>query len=712
MLRRVSHPLVLLVLLGSVSASAQSDALLEAVRVHREGVVDQARAELDQCVASKCQSAGSLTLLTAMLELSAGHPDVAADRLRNATVEKALKPFQAWYLGEAQSWSGQMTAAVKTLQGARKAAPPWLQQKIDRRLAELLVATGQAKKALPLLEADPDLTQRPEALFTRALAREATRQNARADWINLATRFPTHPAGRSAMARLADWKPTFEEALTRAQALWSGGDVAGALALIDALEPPSKSAKARVALVRGQVLLTRGRERDAEAQQNLAQAMEGPDWVAAQALNSSARRFMRLSDHARAREVFHTLDEKYPTDPAADDAAYLAAWLAMVSREFPVAISEFAAYEEHHPASKKRDEARWFRAFSHFRARQYADAREVLLSLVADFPRSSLVPQALYWAARSAQLSKQAADAGVPRPDVASEYHRVLGSFPGTFYGLLASERLAELGEDAPLPFALEPKQLVVKRPAALDLAATLTRAGLFSDAAQEIAAALQKMPADGALEWGHALQALGEYGPAHTIATRRLWGAVYAQHSPEAVALMYPRAFRPSVEKWSAEYGVDPALVWAIMRRESAFSPEVTSSADARGLLQLIPATLQGVLRGLKLPEEDPATLYSPDWNVRLGTWYLDALTDRLQHPTLVAGAYNGGPEAVVKWATERADEPLDQWVEAIPFKETRGYVKQVTVDLFIYRQLYGTGARQHLSLEVPKAIGAGVSF
>ena len=205
-------------------------------------------------------------------------------------------------------------------------------------------------------------------------------------------------------------------------------------------------------------------------------------------------------------------------------------------------------------------------------------------------------------------------------------------------------------------------------------------------------------------------MQALGDFGAAHTIAARHLWGAVYTQRAPEALSLMYPRAFRSSVETWALAHDVEPSLAWAIMRRESAFAPEVTSSADARGLMQIIPPTARSIALELKVPPADDAELYSPEWNIRLGTWYLRALTARLHHPTLVAAAYNGGPGSVARWAKERGEEQLDQWVEEIPFKETRGYVKQVTCDLFIYRQLYG-GNVQRLSLTIP-APGTGVDF
>ncbi len=697
-------------------ASAQSPALLEHVRVHRPNLVAAARAELDACVATSCPSADRLALLTGFLELSEGDATAAATRLAASTPPKGLEPFHAWYLGEAQAWSRDADGAIKTLTKARKTAPKWLAPRIDRRLAELSLEVGQPARARALLDADPEVTKLPELLYTRALAREALKLTAlaKADWKALAIRFPTHPHGVAAQQKLEAanaWNLTFDEQITRAEYLLGGGDARGCLAALEGLKAPVEKSKAKVpakvaklALLRGQALLSRGKEQDAAAQAALAIAADGPPGIAAPALMLSARRLMRLGDNTAARAAFHRVDDTYPEDPQAEEAGYLAAWMAMNAGELEVAVREFEAFETKHPTAKRLDEARWFRGFSFVRAKNYAAAREVLVSLVTDFPKSSLVPQALYWAARSAELGKTK---GV---DVNAEYRAVLSSWPGGFYGLLASERLQERGVDAALPFAVEPKSLVVKRPAALDLAAALAETGLYRDAAAEVSRALGQMPSADALTWGHALQALGDFNAAHTIAARKLWGPVYVQRAPEALALMYPRAFRTSVETWAQQHGIEPSLAWAIMRRESAFAPEVTSIADARGLMQLIPPTAKNIAQQLKLPPADAAELYSPEWNIRLGTWYLRALQDRLKHPTLVAGAYNGGPNAVAKWATERGDEPLDLWVEQVPYKETRGYVKQVTVDLFIYRQLYGYESTP-LSLQIPPP-GDGVNF
>ena len=98
---------------------------------------------------------------------------------------------------------------------------------------------------------------------------------------------------------------------------------------------------------------------------------------------------------------------------------------------------------------------------------------------------------------------------------------------------------------------------------------------------------------------------------------------------------------------------------------------------------------------------------------NIRYGAWYLSRLMERFGHPVLAAAAYNAGATAAVKWATERRTLPLDLFVETIPYKETRAYVKQVVSDLFLYHSFYGNGTdAPRLSLQVPEPAKDGVAF
>jgi soluble lytic murein transglycosylase len=148
-------------------------------------------------------------------------------------------------------------------------------------------------------------------------------------------------------------------------------------------------------------------------------------------------------------------------------------------------------------------------------------------------------------------------------------------------------------------------------------------------------------------------------------------------------------------------------------MRRESAFRPEVASAADARGLMQLIPPTGTAIAEKLSEPKPNPADLFAPDLNIRYGSWYLGQLMKRFTNPVLVAAAYNAGPKATAKWAKEKGSLPLDLFVEEIPFRETRGYVKQVVADLYLYRTFYGGGAAlPPLTLTVPAPAAEGVNF
>ncbi|MFP2929036.1 lytic transglycosylase domain-containing protein, partial [Pyxidicoccus sp. 3LG] len=248
----------------------------------------------------------------------------------------------------------------------------------------------------------------------------------------------------------------------------------------------------------------------------------------------------------------------------------------------------------------------------------------------------------------------------------------------------------------------------------AVELAVELTRAGLFRDAADEVEAhAARLRSADQALPFAHALLKLGEYGHAHAVAARHLWGRAFGSREPDALAAFYPQAFANAVEQAASLHQVDPFLVWAIMRRESAFKPEVMSAADARGLMQIIPPTATAIAERLEEPAPAPADLFSPERNIRYGAWYLSRLMQRFSHPVLAAAAYNAGPGPTVKWARERGSLPLDLFVETIPFKETRGYVKQVVADLFLYHSFYGkAGEPLRLSLKVPEPSVEGVSF
>lgn len=708
------------VLTLALPCAAQSSALLEAVRIQKPGVEALAADELSRCEAHRpkpCAERASLALLTGALTLAANDAVRAAALLQRAPPPKGLEAVQAWYLAEALAYAEQPTAALAALRKVGERAPPWLKRRARPREGELLLRTGQAKKALPLLDAWVKADGGAEALWPRALARLRTgaRALALADLQRLVVAFPAHPHAALAAAlrgELGDAAPLSEsDRFTRAAALLASGEARAALRELDTLTATGDAERARRALLRAQALLAVGKE--ADALEALRTAERGDEATAAEAMLTRARRLLRANQHEEARAAFLAVEQRFPQHAAADEAGYFAAWLLLQDARDLEGAAAFASFEAQHPDSRKRDEARWFRGYALLRGGKPKEARAALLSLADDFPRSSLVPQARYWAARALEASGSS-DAGKPTDagtGAEAEYAGLVRSAAGSFYAALASERLTELGLPVPATFSQPPKPANAVSVPALALALQLNRTGLLRDAQEEVQALLASVGAADAERYAQALQAHGDFGNAHALAARHLWGATYTAQAPEAVGLMYPRAYEASVVSHAAAATLDPHFAWAIMRRESAFKPGVTSSADARGLMQIIPPTARAIATRLKLPEPDPDELYGPDTNVRFGTWYLGALLQRFGHPALAAAAYNAGPSNVLRWLTARGHLPLDRFVEEIPFKETRGYVKQVMADYVVYQKLYG-GDVKRLALALPKPAASGVEF
>jgi soluble lytic murein transglycosylase len=702
---------------------AQSAELREAVRLQRPGATSRAQAELDACVEKRrapCAEAGSLGLLVGTLLLSDGAPAEAAAVLARHAPPELLAPYHAYALGQARFYTRDYARAAEDFRRASGApgAPETLAQRAGVRLGEALLLAGRPAEALPLLDAAVQRLGTPELLLQRAQARAAGGDAAgaladlEAVWVGAPASALAEQA-EALRARLSGpgaFAPAAEARLQRARGLLEAEREEAALAELDAARKApglkwTAELVARRALLRGRTLYAL--KRDKEARAELARAMKGPPAVAAEAAYAEARRTLRTDDRAKARAQMALVDRRFPKEPEADDAAFYVGWLHLQDGQHDAAVAAFGDFEKRHPRSRRRDEVRWFAALARLEQGRPAEARALLSALVADFPRSSLVPQARYWMARSLQLTGA---------DAAGEYAALVEAFPHTYYALLARARLAEAGQKPPAGFPEPPRARPPAEPppGELALARALMGAGLFRDAADEVDARVRAVrTAAEALRLGHALAAMEQHGAAFALANRFLWADAFGRKDPEALSLFYPRAWAPSVEPEATRTSVEPFLVWAIMRRESAFKPDAYSSADARGLMQLIPPTASAIARELGQEPPAPADLFSPGVNVRYGAWYLARLLERFKHPALAAAAYNGGPPAVLRWVGERREKPLDLFVEQMPYKETRAYVKQVLADLHLYRSFYGgPGAVSPLSLEVPAPATSGVAF
>ena len=229
--------------------------------------------------------------------------------------------------------------------------------------------------------------------------------------------------------------------------------------------------------------------------------------------------------------------------------------------------------------------------------------------------------------------------------------------------------------------FAETHKTKCPELPAAIDLASV----GLYELSGELVA--------DCRATQHRAISARAEDWRALFLVTQDLHhGARYTYGMEGAEAIAWPPAHKHHVLAWSRTYDVDPYLVLGLMRAESLYRSKALSHAGAVGVMQIMPATGSKVAHLLDEPSYSPAVLEEPPTNIRYGTFYLGALLTRFEGcwPMAVA-SYNAGPVNVSSWYRSwRGDIALDDWVEQIPYKETRGYVKRVGSYYATYTAMY----------------------
>ncbi|MCI9015622.1 MAG: lytic transglycosylase domain-containing protein [Clostridia bacterium] len=153
----------------------------------------------------------------------------------------------------------------------------------------------------------------------------------------------------------------------------------------------------------------------------------------------------------------------------------------------------------------------------------------------------------------------------------------------------------------------------------------------------------------------------------------------------------IYPTKYSEYVYKYAKEYNIDPLLVFAIIKAESNFNPNVISSSKAIGLMQLMDATAEEIARKLNITFQEKSSLYNPELNIQLGVKYFSNLLKEYNNNQLLAlTAYNAGIGNVKNWIEQGIIKPDGSDIENIPFKETNNYVRKILRDYKIYKELY----------------------
>jgi soluble lytic murein transglycosylase len=412
--------------------------------------------------------------------------------------------------------------------------------------------------------------------------------------------------------------------------------------------------------------------------------------------------------------LYRRLAREFPAHAYADDALFFAADLLARNGRVDEARTALLKLARDYPKGDYRDEARFRAAWLSRGAGDVDGAIAQLLAVEEDERDPYEHARAAYWRARLLAGKGEAGGRAARAiwSDLATRY-------ASDYYGLLARARLAEDGDAPPLPTATASAAPGDARwatgPLADDphLAAgiLLLRMGLRAEAAEELnavdlgrAAASGGEATDALLLVADLLDRAGDHRSSHHLLRTQARAALRRaplDGNARAWRVAYPLAFRQHVERWAPEAGVPVDLLQALMREESALDPRIVSPAGAIGLTQLMLPTAQQVARRLKLPRPTPSALMIPEVNVRIGARYLGDLLRRFDGSVALAlAAYNAGGGSVSRWLDQRGDRDLDEFVEEIPFEETRGYVKRVLRSFAAYQLLYGEAQHEALRL------------
>jgi soluble lytic murein transglycosylase len=484
---------------------------------------------------------------------------------------------------------------------------------------------------------------------------------------------------------------TVEEGLTQAQRLADAGEASAAIRAFESLlaQATEPGVRHRI-LVRLAPILGRS-PRGPEAVPLLQAALaEPPTPARPQLLAELGRLLARTGQQAAAVPVLEQLLTESPESPLAPDAALNLARARLELRQPEAARATLQRLLAAYPDSGAAPSARWELAWIEYRAGRLRDAALAFRQLSAMGTPARL--GGLYWAGRSL-------DAAGEKTAAAALYREIQGVGPNTYYGLLAARRGP--GRAAP---SVAPAVQLVSNPLALlapephyRKAEALASAGFDIQGLAELEALGAASFSDPDRAWGLAI-AFAQFGePGRSLrALRRAFGGAADGGAPGLTArfwqLYYPLGYADTVWDQAQRAGLDPYFVAAVIREESSYDPRARSWVGAVGLMQLMPDTARLVAREAGLVYDEPASLWDPGLNIALGTRYIATLRGRFQEPLLAVASYNAGPHRVQRWLADRPTADVEEFVDQIPFDETRGFVKRVFTSWQQYRRHYGT--------------------
>ncbi len=620
-----------------------------------------------------------------------------------------LGDYVSYYLGTCYLQTGRQGEALATLADFDKTYPDSLLIR-DAHLsyAGALLTEGRAPEAAELLEKDR-LPARSDIEFTLGKVYATLGENAKAAeaLANVYYNMPTAAEADTAYAELKKLPVapvvTAAQRKTRADLLLKArryNDAADQYR--DLLTHVGAEARPATELALADALHRAGRNREAKSE--LA-TLPGAT------VDQNAQRLYILGEVAWSSDdnpaFYRTVDDLRTLAPTSQwlEAALLSvANLHLVHHEYDQALDAFRELQQRFPTGSRASYAHWKAAWLTLRQGRNDDAKKQFEEQIALYATGNETSAALYWRARFAEEDNQF---GMAR----AYYQKLSDRYRNYYYAELGRERLKKLPEsaDAPEHYALldhippldHAEKVTLSEPPADDLhlqkAQLLGNGGLVDFAVRELQAAAA---ADGG-NWAPAQTAqlyidTGHYDRAietmkHSVPS---YFAVDLPTLPrEYWEALFPRPYWNDLKRFSVANGLDPYLVASLIRQESEFNPAAVSRANAVGLMQLLPKTGKVVARQENLRRYNPSQLYTAPVNLQLGTRYFRGMVEKFGGSFEYAlAAYNAGSDRVEDWLGQGKYRDEPEFVESIPFTETREYVQAIVRNANVYKQLYGT--------------------
>jgi soluble lytic murein transglycosylase len=645
-------------------------------------------------------------------DYSRGHYPQALRWLRIAEDDLVLREYALYWGAMTERAMNNNAGALAQLSVLHRDFPgSVMNEQILQALGETALAVQKPASALAALDAEPSFSSRPALLFLRGELREQAGRldAAAADYQAVYYQLPLTPQATEAgnklsflAAKLGDKFPkaTLEEKKSRAQALYDSHRWREANEVYSRLLNEFTGADRELAQLRM-----------AQCRVGLG---SGADVLISLAISDAevdAERLYSLSQVYRSQKrepemlaaVEHTA-ARSPKSRWTEQAFFSTGNYYWVQLDLDRAGQFYRRVVQDFPGGSTTVIADWRVAWQAYRQRQ-PQAASLLEEHIRRHPGSTYVSDALYWLGRVAERSGNV-------PLARAYYTKLADRYPQNYFGARAVERLRAIGpgltdavailsqipllpaaprldEDVPPAAAARRDRAIALHSIAFDASAELEfRAAYIATGAPSLL-----------LEAAQEAVEARRYGVAFVTIRQivsQLESRPFSQVSTEVWRVAYPLPFRSELERSAARAGVDPMQVAGLIRQESAFQPEAFSHAGAMGLMQLIPSTAKKMAKQTKLRFSRPR-LFEPEYNLRLGTVYLANLKSSYGSLEAALAAYNAGEDRVAAWESGRTyDEPAE-FVDSIPFTETREYVQVVMRNGAIYRQVYGPESFRH---------------